>query len=116
MLVVARKGINKQNKEMVKIKTGKTYWCKCGDCGKEFKSDQIVELSGVTMGGNGDAWQEYVSPCCNADYEEIGTRIAEDMSDKELIDILETRGYAVLKEKEKNDLVTSTLLARLPRS
>lgn len=95
------------------MKTGETYRCRCEGCGEEFESDQIVEVSGVTMGGYGDSWQEFVSPCCHADYEEIGRA---DMSDKELIDILETRGYAVLKEKEKNDLVTSTLLARLPRS
>lgn len=50
--------------------TNETYRCRCKDCEKEFDSSQIVELSGVTMGGYGDSWQEYVSPCCHADYDD----------------------------------------------
>ncbi len=49
----------------------KTYLCRCDGCGKEFESDKLIELSGVTMGGYGDSWKEWVSPCCHADYEEI---------------------------------------------
>ena len=45
--------------------------CKCDECGKVFKYSDLIELSGVTMGGYGDSWNEYVSPCCNADYEEV---------------------------------------------
>lgn len=48
-----------------------TYRCKCDECGKEFNSDELIELSGVTMGGFGDQWQEWVTPCCYEDYEEI---------------------------------------------
>jgi len=58
-------------KDVTEMTTTATYQCRCKDCGMEFDSSEIVELFGITMGGNGDSWQEFVSPCCHADYEEI---------------------------------------------
>jgi len=53
-----------------------TYKCRCETCGEVFDSNEIVELSGVTMGGHGDSWQEWVSPCCHGEYDEIAMQEA----------------------------------------
>ena len=48
------------------------YKCVCMECGKEFDSTDLIIESGTTMSGYGDKYEEYLSPCCNADYEDVG--------------------------------------------